>query len=149
MLSEFLKYSKNYHKIIFILTTLMLLFIFLEKNFQFELVHIDISYYFSCVLTFQLLNIIAHIFFGGLIFLFFYLPIDFFSRNITNIYLKTGLHIISIILAFISIYMIDAYLMKPCTNSGCSDKFIMDTLFDTIGLIIMVSFTCQKKTKNI
>ena len=149
MLSKFLKYSKDYHKIIFILTTLMLLFIFLEKNLKFEPIHIDISYYCSCVLTFEFLNIIAHIFFGGLIFLFFYLPIDFFSRNINRIYLKTGLHIISIVLAFISSSMIDAYLMNHCTNSGCSDNELMNGLFDTIGLIIMVSFTCQKGKRDI
>jgi hypothetical protein len=125
MLSKFIKYSQSYHKIIFILITLMLLFIFLEKNFQF-----------------QLLNIIAHIFFGGLIFLFFLFAYRFFSRNITNIYFKIGLHIIAIVLAFISTYIIDASLIKPCTSPSCADKQIMDMLFDTIGLIIMISFTC-------
>lgn len=149
MLSKFLQYSKDYHKMILILTILMLLFIFFEKNFQFKPIRIHIPYYFSCVFTFEVLNKIAHIFFGGLVFLFFYLSIGFLSRNLNNIYLKTGLHVISIVLAFVSSYMLDTYLMTPCTDSGCAYKGIMDILFNTIGLIIMVSFTCQKGTKNI
>ena len=149
MLSKFLKYSKDYHKIILILTVLMLLFIFSEKNFQFEPIRIHIPYYFSWIFTFEFLNKIAHIFFGGLIFLFFYLSIGFFSQNLNNINLKTGLHIISIVLAFMSSYLIDTYFMTLCKDSGCADKGLMDMLFNTIGLIIMVSFTCQKGTKNI
>jgi len=88
MLSKFLKYSKDYHKIILILTVLMLLFIFFEKNFQFEPIRIHIPYLFSWVFTFEFLNKIAHIFFGGLVFLFFYLSIGFFSQNLSNINLK-------------------------------------------------------------
>jgi len=86
----------------------------------------------------DIFNNIAHILLGMLSLLIFYLPITFFTRNITNKYIRTILLLLIIFLSFYAI-MIFEQVTAP-SNSGAADKIIFDTLWDGLGVLIMCSF---------
>jgi len=138
MLNNLLKYAQNYHRIVVILTTTMLLSLLVEKAFYFSGI-----YFYSIP---QFLSHVAHLLFGADVFLFFYLIIGFFSKSVTNVYLKTIFLLATIILALVTSYVVDVYLIFQCPDSGCADQWLEAEFWNIIGTFIMLSYTCQKST---